>query len=142
MMHRSIHPIGLLKTQNTLYFIQAMYTGLEHEVLFPESLEASKHGVIIPEFHKKYIKEPSLALHYEDIGNKEIITGDKALVVDIVFDHYTICSNSRLRELVKEEKVWKEAFHNTDNKLVSYENMINHYKTVMEYEMKLMEWKT
>lgn len=132
MVDKSSRAIGILPMQNILYNIQGVHFGLQGKALFPDDFVASKHGAIIPEFYQKHRHHPSLWLHPDEIGNKELLTDEASVyIVDKVFNRFIIMSTSGLREFIKQEQPWEQAYENTRDQIITKESMRDYYTAML-----------
>lgn len=140
LVDKSETAIGWLHIQNLLYKIQGMHFGLQEKALFPDDFIASNHGAMIPDFYQKYIHQPSLWVQPDELGNKELLTDRiSVFIVDTVFDRFITMSSCGLREIIKHEKIWKQAYKIAEDHVITQESMKEYYMEMIQIERARIE---
>lgn len=115
-----------LKLQKLVYYAQGFHLALYDEPLFPERIEAWKHGPVIPELYhalKQFGAEP-VKLDWE--VDPEKYTSEVKELLDEIYSVYGQYSALRLRGITHQEPPWQQT---ADGATISLELMKDYFKT-------------
>ena len=106
---KEITPLAL---QKLLYYAQAFFFAIFHEILFEDDCQAWAYGPVYPEIYRKYkeygfnpIEKPM-----EDLsGDFYRLTDQETSVLDAVVATFGTCSGPVLRDMTHNERPWLDA---------------------------------
>ncbi len=100
-----------LKLQKLVYYAQAWSLVFRGESLFPNEIQAWKHGPVVAEVWTEYANYGNTTIPEPPEPDKtyDKFSNDELRVLDLVWDTYGELSASKLRKLTHEELPWQLA---------------------------------
>jgi uncharacterized phage-associated protein len=121
--------ISHMKLQKLVYFCQGYSLALLGKPLFPETIEAWKHGPVCPKLYhllKGYGSSPVTAIVDPD---KIALDDQEKCLVRMVYGVYGQYSAARLRKITHEEGPWKDTWAETP---IPQEDMATYFESLIE----------
>ncbi|MFD6211205.1 Panacea domain-containing protein [Peribacillus sp. NPDC060253] len=119
-----------LKLQKLLYYAQAFNLREGRDTLFPEPIEAWKHGPVVPEIYRAYKEYGYFTIPQIDFNNINPITNKPKLypheieTITRVWEQYGHLDGKFLEELTHQEDPWLD----TDiNEVIEIENIREYF---------------
>jgi uncharacterized phage-associated protein len=130
MAHRVGDPITHLKLQKLCYYVQGFSLALRDQRMFPERIEAWKHGPVVSDlFHEYKMTGNSIIPPPKDFAVLSIPAEDRRIIRQ-VYDVYGQFSPWRLRQLTHNEPPWKDVYQEgVQNIPISPNAMKAYFKT-------------
>lgn len=124
-----------LKLQKLLYYAQGFSLALSggKQPMFGDTIEAWKHGPIVPAVWKAYKDYGGAPLPLPDgfDPSKGLKDGEQALLND-VWNAYGQFSAWKLRNMTHEESPWRNAYEPDANETISQQSMREYFETQIE----------
>lgn len=99
-----------LKLQKLAYYAQSAHLAFHGSPLFSETLEAWKHGPVVPELYRAYKDCGSSPLpKTTSVGEVDYGVGERKLMDD-VYTFFGQFAAWKLRDMTHQETPWKEAY--------------------------------
>lgn len=115
-------PQGSMKLQKLVYYCQAYSLAWTGIPMFPERIEAWKHGPVVRELWKQH--SGTFDVQPEDInGDPETLTANDKIVADSIWESLGGFTGWELRRRTHSEKPWTEAF---DPRVSYHDEEISH----------------
>lgn len=106
-------PQGSMKLQKLVYYCQAYNLAWTGKPMFPESIEAWKHGPVVRELWNQH--SGTFDVQPDDIkGDPETLTPNDKIVTDAIWKSLGGFTGWELRRRTHSEKPWTEAFDTRD----------------------------
>ncbi|MBM6445292.1 SocA family protein [Pseudomonas sp. MIL9] len=102
--------ISNLKLQKLVYYAQGFSLALHGEPLFPEPIEAWKHGPVVPALYREYRDFKSDAIPVPIDFDPSIFSRKTKQLLDEVYDVYGQYSAWKLRQLTHSESPWQDNY--------------------------------
>ena len=119
-----------MKLQKLVYFAQGFALALLGHPLFPEPLEAWKHGPVCPELYQKYKPCGGNVIQAADTLNaRAAFTQDEFELLMDVYRQYGKYSASTLRNMSHETAPWRAVFAPDEKNVISLDSMRDYFKT-------------
>lgn len=106
--HEDVEYITNLKLQKLLYYAQGSYLAMFDEPLFEESIEAWRHGPVVPQVYHKYKHFGSNGINEPDEDYNTNFDMKTESLLREVYDTFGIYSAWKLRDMTHQETPWKE----------------------------------
>ena len=126
------YPIDNLKLQKILYFAQALSLVRNGKVLFPEKIEAWKHGSVIGEVYKEFKKYGSknIACEEEYKESLALLTKKEKSVLEDMLETLKKYDGKDLRKITHSHKPWREAYKAGKSVEITPEVLKSYYRGV------------
>ena len=98
-----------LKLQKLAYYAQSASLAFYDSALFPESLEAWKHGPVVPELYRTYKGYKSSPLPKTASVSEGVYSAAERELLDGVYAFFGQYAAWKLRDMTHEETPWLEA---------------------------------
>lgn len=115
-----------LKLQKLCYYAQGFHLAIYDKPLFPERIEAWKHGPVVPELYhalKQFGAEP---VQLDSEINWDKYQPEVRELLDEVYSVYGQYSAPRLRSITHQEPPWQQT---PDGGIISHDLMKEYFKT-------------
>jgi uncharacterized phage-associated protein len=122
--------ISNLKVQKLVYYAQGFHLALTGEPLFEESIEAWRHGPVVPTLYhalKEHGDKHIPASAKVDFGS--ILSSDQRELLDEVYETYGQFSAWKLRSMTHNEAPWKDADARGTNAVITHEELRDFFLT-------------
>ncbi|MED4022003.1 Panacea domain-containing protein [Priestia aryabhattai] len=109
---RTHYAITPLKLQKLLYYAQAFHLRDKKKTLFPEAIEAWKHGPVVPEIYRLYREYGYFTIPHSQFINEQLFTQQPKLVdceietIEKVWEDFGRLDGKFLEELTHQEDPW------------------------------------
>ncbi|MGB3300173.1 MAG: type II toxin-antitoxin system antitoxin SocA domain-containing protein [Phormidesmis sp.] len=100
--------ISNLKLQKLLYYAQGFHLALSGSPLFPEPIEAWKHGPVVPEVYQTFKSYGSNSIPTPDDFDFSVLSQETSELLDDVYAVYGQFSAWKLRDMTHDELPWTE----------------------------------
>lgn len=123
--------ISNLKLQKLMYYAQGLYLAVHDAPIFPERIEAWRHGPVVPELY--YAKKDFGSGPLPKPENIDFSKYDDATrsILDEVYSVFGQFSAWKLANMTHEEEPWKEAAQ--DSSEISHESLKMFFRTQMTH---------
>lgn len=120
--------ISPLKMQKLVYFAQGFSMVLLGKKLFDESVEAWRHGPVIPSLYREFKQFGDGAIAFPPSGvDLSVFSRDERSLLDEVYKVYGQYSAWRLREITHQEGPWKDCYIDGKRDIVIPDEEIKKY---------------
>ena len=99
--------ISNLKLQKLAYYAQGFCLAMHGRPLFPERIQAWKHGPVVGDLYHAYSQHESAALPRPENVDVSVFSDQERALMDEVYDVYGQFSAWKLRNMTHEEAPWK-----------------------------------
>lgn len=104
--------ISNLKLQKLLYYAQGCFLALTDRPLFREDILAWEHGPVIEKVYRNYYSNGAKGIEFEDGFLFEDFSEEENDLLRQVYEEFGQYSAWKLRNMVQEERPWKETKRN------------------------------
>lgn len=109
----AIEPVHTIKLQKLLYYCQAWSLTLRGRPMFPDQIQAWKHGPVVASLYRLHRGDPVVD---ESLGgSRELVPADDADFANAVLNAYGARSAWSLRDLTHEEAPWIDAWERSEH---------------------------
>lgn len=115
-----------LKLQKLVYYAQGFHLALYDEQLFPERIEAWKHGPVVPDLYHALKQFGADPVRLDGEFNPDNYTPKVRELLDEIYSVYGQYSALRLRSITHQEPPWRQT---PDGETISLELMRDYFKT-------------
>jgi len=123
--------ISHMKLQKLIYYCQGYFLALYGKPLFPEPIEAWKHGPVCPKLYHILKDYGALPITASIDPERIMLDKNERYLIEMVYDSYGQYSASRLRKITHEEAPWKNAWINT---AIPQETMLKFFESRLEVD--------
>ncbi|MBI2919196.1 MAG: DUF4065 domain-containing protein [Chloroflexi bacterium] len=116
-----------LKLQKLCYYAQGFSLAIFNERLFPEEIQAWKHGPVVEVLWREYNRYGYQPIPIPNDIDPDLYSEDVKDLLDEVYEVYGQFSAWKLRDMTHQEPPWKEAAGG----IISIESMRQHFKTLV-----------
>lgn len=120
--------LSIMKLLKLLYFAQGYSLALHDEPMFPEPIQAWKHGPVVPEIYRYYSKYGTAPIPAPNSFNEDKYPQSITDLLDLVYAEYGQYSAWRLRNMTHMEPPWREIYQEGENAVISLIDMATHFK--------------
>jgi uncharacterized phage-associated protein len=103
-------PLTNLRLQKLLYYAQAWSLMVRGSELFPEDMEARRHGPVVPDVYRHFAEGSSSAIVAAERVTESDLSDDEREFVGRVWEAYKRYSAVRLAEMMHDETPWRKAW--------------------------------
>jgi uncharacterized phage-associated protein len=121
-------PMTAMKLQKLVYYSQAWSIVWDDDELFPEDIEAWKHGPVVKRLWDEH--RGQFRVHSIPKGNVEHLTKDQMETVDVVLEFYGDKSAQWLSDLTHLEDPWKNAWAEGSSTVITKEALAEYYSSI------------
>ena len=121
--------ISNLKLQKLAYYAQGFCLAMHGRPLFPEAIEAWKHGPVVRALYNSYSGYNSAALPRPDGMDLSVFSDEDRALMDEVYDVYGQFSAWKLRNMTHDEAPWKNASMGQE---ISHDSLAEYFKTQLQ----------
>ena len=121
--------ISNLKLQKLAYYAQGFCLAMHGRPLFPEAIEAWKHGPVVKALYNAYSSYNSAALPRPDGMDLSVFSDEDRDLMDEVYDVYGQFSAWKLRNMTHDETPWKNASMGQE---ISHVSLAEYFKTQLQ----------
>lgn len=125
------HPISNLKLQKILYYIQGEFLANSNKPAFSESIQAWKHGPVVPEVYYEFNKYIASNINEKQPFNKELLFAPQEIrTINKVIDEKSKYSAWELVENTHLEDPWIKNYKNGLNNNIPIEDIKKYFKKI------------
>ena len=133
------------KLQMLLYYIQAWHIAFFAELLFEDDFVATQDGVSCPRI-ETYLKNSSGVInksHYSSLSFETFIeeyqwSKKNIKFIDNIFEVHYSCAEPVLREAIKKDSAWEEAWENKNNHIIDNQILGENYADLIVVKPKVV----
>jgi uncharacterized phage-associated protein len=115
-----------LKLQKLVYYAQGFHLALYDAPLFPERIEAWKHGPVVPPLYHELKQFGAGSVKLDGEVDRDKFSKEVGGLLDEVYSVYGQFSALRLRSITHQEPPWQQT---ADGAVISHEFMKDYFKT-------------
>lgn len=137
--------ISNLKIQKMLYYAQGEFLAFFDVALFPEKIEAWKHGPVVKKIYDNFRKYGKLAIDFKELENfrSEIYTKEHLDFLPFIYKKYNSLSAWDLAQKTHKETPWLKNYTENNTNEIPLKDLKEFFKKSLEYEIrKLKELKS
>ena len=118
-----------LKLQKLLYYAQGFHLALFGKQLFPEAIEAWKHGPVVSAVWDSFKQHGSASIPASAGVNLAGLLPEQRDLLNDVWNAYGQFSAWKLRNMTHEEAPWKNAYQSNRNGLITETALKSYFQT-------------
>jgi uncharacterized phage-associated protein len=123
-----------LKLQKLAYYAQSASLAFYDSALFSETLEAWKHGPVVPELYDTYKEHKGSPLPKVVFAEKNVYSAVERRLMDDVYTFFGQYAAWKLRDMTHEETPWQEAFPTKG--VIAHTSMQSYFRTHWADDMR------
>ena len=112
--------VSNLKLQKLVYYAQGYFLALFERPLFPESIEAWRHGPVVPDLWHEFKQFESKAIPPDD-DYEPSLSQDEKNVCQEIFNVYGVYFAWKLRNMTHDEQPWLD--HNETTAIIPHDEL-------------------
>ena len=121
-----------MKLQKLLYYAQGFHAAMHGgEPLFPEAIQAWRHGPVVPAVYSVYKDCGSKAIEPPLDFNRDAYLPETSELLDAVNDVYGQYGASGLRNLSHREAPWDDVYQDGKTSVISLESITNYFENLV-----------
>jgi uncharacterized phage-associated protein len=129
--------ISHLKLQKLVYYAQGFHLAISGEPLFPDPIEAWRHGPVVRSLYAQYAGYGANGIPLPRGFDPTSLPPDIRELLDEVYEVYGQYSAWRLRELTHAEPPWREAWDPDDpSQTISTERMKQYFEGLVDQKQE------
>lgn len=127
---RNVGPVTTTKLQKLVYYAQAWSLAWDGRPLFPDPIEAWKHGPVVRVLYRRH--RGQFWIHHVDAGSDTALDALQRETVDGVLERYGSLTPEVLSELTHAEDPWRDARQQGGRApVIGKDAMRAYYRTVL-----------